>query len=207
VNETGQYRLGTKLIELAGRALEAMSVARVAKPQLEDLVATTGETAHLMVFDANEGLYVEKVESPRSFRMPSQVGRRIPLHCTGVGKALLAYLPPEDVERVIAERGLPALSPNTITTPRALAKELATIRDRGYAVDAEEIELGLRCIAAPVFDHTGSVAASISIAGPSARVTPSREAELALRVMAAAAEISRQLGHAPESRPPVAETA
>lgn len=195
IPETGRYRLGAKLVELGSRAVDSVGLAHVAKPILERLAAETGETAHLMVLDGTEGLYLEKVESVRPFRMPSQVGRRIPLHCTGVGKALLAHLPEKAVEEIIKVRGLPRFTKNTISTMAGLRREFEDVRRRGYAVDREEAELGLRCVAAPVFDGDGRIVASISIAGPDVRVAEEKTERLGKVVSAAAHEISEELGY------------
>lgn len=192
--ESGRYRLGMKLIELGSRASAGLTLPTVAKPELEHLVRMTGETSHLMVVDGAEGLYLEKVESTRPFRMPSQVGRRLPLHCTGVGKALLAFLPEQEASRILRERGLPRFTENTITSTAALQRELARIRHRGYAVDREEAERGLRCVGAPIVGRDGTAVAAISIAGPAVRVGPKSEARFARLVLAAAQRISRRLG-------------
>lgn len=192
---TEKYRLGLKLLELGSRVVARLELPAVARPELERLVAQTGETAHLVVVDQDEGLYLEKVESPRPFRMPSQVGRRLPLHCTGVGKAILAFLEPAERQRIIEARGLRRFTPNTITDPGALADELRRIRERGYSVDNEEVEIGLRCVGAPVFNHFGRVAAGISIAGPAARLTDQEIPRLAEAVKACAAAISARLGY------------
>ena len=115
---------------------------------------------------------VDKVESTHSLRMPSQVGRRNPVHSTGVGKALIAYLPDEVLAGIALRRGLARFTARTLTDLPALRADLARVRARGYAVDDEEIEEGLVCVGAPVRDHTGSVVAAVSIAGPSSRLRP-----------------------------------
>src|SRR5882724_2291520 len=177
--ESGKYGLGLKLFELGTRAFARLGLGERAHPHLERLAAEAGETAHLCVLEDGEVLYLEKVEPSRTIRVPSTVGRRNPAHCTAVGKALLAFLPEADLDRLIQGRGLPAHTPNTITTPALLRRELRAIRQRGYAVDDEEIEEGLRCIGAPVRDHSGRVVASMSIAGPAFRLTRTRTAAVA----------------------------
>jgi DNA-binding IclR family transcriptional regulator len=192
---TEKYRLGLRLLELGARVNERLHLPRLARPELERLVALTGETAHLVVMDQEEGLYLEKVESPRPFRVPSQVGRRLPLHCTGVGKAILAFLEPGQRHRVLGAKGLARFTPRTITEPQALETELQRIRERGYSMDDEEVEIGLRCIGAPVFDHQGQVVGAISIAGPAGRITPAEVSGLAESVKSCAAAISARLGY------------
>ena len=191
---TRRYRLGLKLWELGAMAtLQVDWVDRV-KAHLEQLTQVTGETAHLAILSDGQILYVEKVESSHSLRMPSQVGRRNPIHCTGVGKAQIAYLPDEVLVSLVNRRGLARFTPNTLTDLPALRAELARVRARGYAVDNEEIEEGLVCIGAPIRDHTGEVVAGVSIAGPSSRLRPSTVPEHASSVMAAANAMSSVLG-------------
>lgn len=189
---TRRYRLGGKLWELGSVATSQVDWAARVKPFLEQLTQEAGETSHLAVLNDGQVLYVEKVESSRSLRMPSQVGRRLPFHCTGVGKALVAFLPDDVLDGLIARRGLARMTLNTITDPARLRAELARTRERGYAIDSEEIEEGLVCIAAPVRDHTAHVVAAISIAGPSSRLRiadAERHAPLVMR--AADAKIGR----------------
>jgi DNA-binding IclR family transcriptional regulator len=196
--KTRRYRLGLKLWELGALAtLQVDWVLRV-KPHLERLTAETGETAHLAILSDGQILYVEKVESSHSLRMPSQVGRRNPVHCTGVGKAQIAWLPDEVLAGIVARRGLTRHTPNTITELPALRRELARIRERGYAVDNEEIEEGLICIGAPIRDHTGMVVAGVSIAGPSSRLRPDTIEVHARSVVDAARAMSSVLGCPPE---------
>ena len=190
-----RYRLGMRLWELGTVARSSMDWLAEAKPELETLAGETGETAHLAVLDDDQVLYVDKVESGHSLRMPSQVGRRLPAHCTGVGKALLAFLSEERLATLIEHRGLPRFTAHTIDDAAALRAVLAAIREAGFATDDEEIEDGLRCIAAPVRDHTGSVIAALSIAGPMSRIPEEDTPRLAKRVIAAADGISARLGY------------
>jgi DNA-binding IclR family transcriptional regulator len=169
---TRRYRLGVKLWELGAMATSQVDWVGRVKAHLRRLTDITGETTHLAVLDEGQVLYVDKVESSRSLRMPSQVGRRLPVHCTGVGKALIAYLPDDVLIGIVSRHGLPALTGHTITDLSALRTDLASVRARGYALDEEEIEDGLMCIAAPIRDHTSHVVASLSIAGPSSRIRP-----------------------------------
>jgi DNA-binding IclR family transcriptional regulator len=187
-----------KLWELGSMATTAVDWVDRVKPFLQQLTDRTGETTHLAVLSDGQVLYVDKVESPRSLRMPSQVGRRLPVHCTGIGKALIAFLPEEVLKGLVAKRGLQQFTPNTITDLPALAAELARVRERQYAVDDEEIEEGLVCIAAPVRDHTAHVVAAISIAGPSSRLRPDRVPDHAREVVSAANSMSTVLGCPPE---------
>jgi len=194
-SQTGKYRLGMKLFELGSKAVAQLDLRERVRPYLERLVLETGETAHVCILDGGKMLSVANVESPRTLRTPSTVGRRTPLHCTAVGKALLAFLPEGEVDGLIAECELTAFTHRTITTPARFKAELRRVRERGYAMDDEEIEDGLRCIGAPVMDYSGKAVAAMSIAGPSFRLIKERIPRVANCVMAAASELSIELGY------------
>jgi IclR family acetate operon transcriptional repressor len=193
-SRTARYRLGLRIFELGGLVLQQMNLWDEALPFLEGLVRDSGETGHLAVLDGGEAIYIEKVEARRALRIPSAMGRGYPAHATSLGKVLLAHLPGEELEAVIAERGLARYTPRTIITRGALEAELARIRRDGFAVDREEYDEGLVCIGAPISDHTGHVVAALGIGGPGTRVTPARLEELGALVMAAAGGLSRRLG-------------
>ena len=192
---SAKYGLGLKLFEFGIRAFARLGLGERARPHLERLAAEAQETAHLCILDDGEVLYLAKVEPSRTVRVPSSVGQRNPAHCTAVGKALLAHLADADLDALIQSRGLKAHTPNTITTPALLKRELRAIRNRGYSVDDEEIEEGLRCIGAPVRDHGGRVVASMSIAGPAFRLTLGKTPALARLVTKAADALSAELGY------------
>lgn len=192
--ETKQYRLGFKLFELGNRAIARVDHIAQAEFFLKQLADATGETAHLAMLDQGMTFYVAKVEGWHSLRMPSQVGKHLPTYCTGVGKALIAYLKGDELSRVLDQHDLVRYTPKTITSRSTLEKELAKTRKRGYAVDDEEIEPGLRCIAAPIRDYSGSVIASLSIAGPTMRITKQSIPTLAQHVMRTSNAISASLG-------------
>jgi len=141
-------------------------------------------------------LYIRIRESRQAVRMSQSLGSRAPAYCTSVGKALLAFQPIEVVQQVI-EQGLKRFTPNTITDSDMLLSELASIRARGYAIDDEEIEVGLRCIAAPIRDHSGQVVAAISVAAPVQRMTKKQVQGTTPTVVAAAEAISRRMGFLP----------
>lgn len=196
--ETRRYRLGMKLWELGSMATNHVEWIDRVKPYIQKLTERTGETTHLAVLSDGQVLYVDKVESAHSLRMPSQVGRRLPVHCTGIGKALVAFLPDEVLNGLIARRGMASFTPKTITDRKRLADELEGVRSRGYSIDNEEIEEGLVCIGAPVRDHTAHVVAAISIAGPSSRLRPDRVPGHAEAVVDAANAMSATLGCPPD---------
>lgn len=193
-SENGKYRLGLTMFELGSLVRRQMDISIQAKPFLKILMEKTGETVHLAILDHNSVVYINKIESRQAIRMSTSVGSRNPLHCTGVGKALLAFLPPERIEEVIA-LGLIARTPNTITEADALRRELATVRARGYAIDDEEVEIGLRCLAVPIRNYTGAVVASLSVAGPAQRMTMKSLHLFAPDAIQTGRAISQRLGH------------
>jgi IclR family transcriptional regulator, acetate operon repressor len=161
------YSLGPRLIRLGENA--AQLIGMWSRPHLVELVERTGETANMALMDDDMAVYVAQVPSPHSMRMFTEVGRRVYLHCTGVGKALLMQLPNETVRALLTRTGMPAATENTLTTPAALLEDIELCRSRGYALDEGEQEVGVRCFAVPVPDAPSLTA--ISISGPAARVT------------------------------------
>lgn len=192
--EARRYRLGWKLFRLGRLAVAQLAGIDRAEPFIAELAQETGDTAHLAVLDDGMTLYVSKVEGWRTLHVPSRIGAHLPPYCTGVGKALLAWLPEDQLDEVIARRSLTAYTAHTIVEPGPLKEELAAIRDRGYAVDNQEIEEGLSCVAAPVRDYTGMVVASVSVAGPTSRFGPESIPGLAAKICEAAGGISESWG-------------
>jgi DNA-binding IclR family transcriptional regulator len=194
--ESGKYRLGLALFELGTLVRRKMDAVSESRQQMHALLEVTGETVQLAVLDHLSVLYIRILESRQAVRMSSTVGSRAPAHCTSVGKALLAFQPPEVVKQVI-DNGLRRFTANTITAAEVLQEELASVRAKGYAVDDEESEVGLRCVAAPIRDHTGLVAAAISVSAPVQRMTKKNLQTAVPTVVAAADAISRRLGYLP----------
>jgi IclR family KDG regulon transcriptional repressor len=192
--ETGKYRLGLAVFELGALVRRKMDVTAEARPFLKALRDQTGETIHLAVLDHASVLYINKMESRQAIRMSSNIGGRAPAYCTSDGKALLAFQPDEFVSGMMKD-ALPARTPNTITDLKALRRDLAVIRARGYAVDNEESELGMRSVAAPIRTHSGAVIASLSIAGPTHRVSKKTLIAYAREVVRATDSISQRLGY------------
>ncbi len=193
--ERSLYHLGTKLIELGNRAQANLAVQRVARPFLKALNEELDDTVHLTILDHDQVLYIDCIESSKPLRMHSVIGLRAPLHCTAVGKAVMAGLAPQEVDRIVKSQGLPAFTSTTITTRRALDEELEKTRRRGYAVDNMEHEDLLRCVGAAVRDHTGAVVGAISVSGPSQRITVRSVSSIAPRVVSAANAVSAGLGY------------
>lgn len=194
VPETGAYRLGVANLWLGTDYLESLEIRDVALPQLRILAANTRETVHLGLLSGSRVVYVEKVESPQAVRMFSRVGDTMPAHSTGVGKAMLAFLPTAVTVQLLPDE-LDRCTPATITDRDALLLDLDATRLRGYAIDDIENEDGIRCVGTPVFDHTGGVVAAISVAGPEARVTRDKVEELGRLAQRASLAVSERLGY------------
>lgn len=190
----GRYALGMRLFELGSRAVTHLDVGSRAVPYLRRLVQGCGETAHVAVLGGLEMMSIQNVECPKKLRTPVTVGGLSPVHATSVGKAVLAFLPDDECELILEQLTLRRFTPRTITARTALRLELQRVRDRGFAVDDQEIESGLRCVGAPIRNHTGRVIAAISVAGPIFRVTQQRVPALARAVIAAGRDLSRDLG-------------
>jgi DNA-binding IclR family transcriptional regulator len=192
---TGKYRLGLRLFEVGNIVAQGWEVREVAAPYIQKLLEEMGETIHLVILDKYEVLYIDKRETSESLRIASQVGMRLPAHCTGVGKLLMAHLPAEERIELIKRKGLPRFTRNTLTDPEALERELDKIRGRGYAIDNEEIMESLRCVAAPIRNQTGKVISAISLSGPVSRLKGQRFEKAIQRVTETAEEISAGIGY------------
>ncbi len=192
-----RYVIGKRLHKISLALLNRMPVREKAKPYLYRLVQDTGECAHTAIYSNGRALFVDDVESEIStLRVVGGIGRLLPLHCTAVGKALLAF------SDLPLPEGLEMRTARTFTDPISLTEHLAEIRAQGYAVDDEENDLGVRCIAAPVYDYMGSTIAAIGISGPTVRITEGRLFDLAQTVIQASIGLSTDLGYI-TSREPV----
>lgn len=189
-----RYRLGYGLLELAGLAWSQLDVRRAGRQILLELNARTDESVHMAVLDGADIVYIDKVESAQPLRLASAIGLRNPAYCTGVGKALLAFLPAEELTEIIARTRFVAFTPNTLASEASLRAQLELIRQRGFAIDDEEHHLGIRCAAAPIFDHRGRPIASISVTAPSMRCGEARMLELQQLTVAAATRITHNCG-------------
>ncbi|HUW65079.1 MAG TPA: IclR family transcriptional regulator [Spirochaetia bacterium] len=189
----GKYRLGMKLVYLGGLVLKQINLIKVAHPYLEKLAQDVEETVHLVVMDQMEAVFIDKVESLRPMQMGSRIGYRMPAHCAATGKMMLAHLPAQDLEEFLSGEDLRGYTENTITDREGLKKHLQQVKVKGYAVDREESEEGLMCIAAPIRDLRGRVMAAVSISGLAARLSL-REGDMAVRVKETAGTISTAMG-------------
>ncbi|MEU4447635.1 IclR family transcriptional regulator [Actinosynnema sp. NPDC050801] len=188
----GGYLGGPRILSLAGRFLQRLDVAEHLRPTLRDLQERTGWTVHLALLSGDEAVYVAKLEGARPYHLASRVGMSLRLHCTSIGKAILAALADDEVRALVRRTGLPARTGRTITDQDALLAELAVVRERGYAEDHEENEAGVRAIGAAVFDHGGEVVGGVSAAALVDLAEAPRD--LPELVVRAAAEMSRALG-------------
>ncbi|MEQ9335539.1 IclR family transcriptional regulator [Thalassobaculum sp.] len=192
--DTGRYRLGMRFYSLGTTAVRHEQLKWQALPPLMDLAESTGETVYVGILYEGDAVCVQIVDGTELVRMHSFVGKRSPAHASALGKVLLAHMPDAEVDAYAATYGLKRLTDNTITDPARFREELRRIREQGYALDAEEMTPGLRCIGAPITDHTGRPFATISLSAPADRMTPERIVALVPRIKAAAFDISRMLG-------------
>ncbi len=197
--ETRKYRLGYKLVERASALLEQVEIRQVAYPFLLDLRNRWNETVNLAVLDGSEIVYVERFLGTKALGMRSEVGYRAPAHCTALGKAILACYPIAHMQAFIKQHGLAAITPKTITDPEQFCAELEKTRERGYAIDDEENEVGGRCVAVPIFDHDSVAVAAVSISAPAARLPLDQVADAGNMVRETAKGISRNLGYVPRA--------
>lgn len=197
----GGYQLGIKCFVLGNIVASGLDLREIAHPHLAALRDATGETTHLAILDRWQVVYLERIPSPHPVGfMRSRVGATVPSYCTGLGKTLLAHRSEHEVARWAAAQVFKALTPHTITSAKRLRKELRAIRERGYGLDEQEHEIGVRCIAAPVRNHAGQVVAAISAAGPADRMPRALVgSDMASAVVATARAISTDLGAVPES--------
>src|SRR6266478_6271334 len=192
--ENGKYRLGIKLFRLGHQAVSHLNLREICRPFLTRIMNETKETVHLAVLDEDQVLYLDKVEGPHALRMPSRVGRRIPTYCTSLGKAMLACLGDQEIRNILRVQVLRPYTANTVKTLSQLLTDLRAARKR-YAVDNEEIEIGLRCVGAPIKDYTGAMVGALSVAAPSARLASPKISAVGRLVVATAEEISEKLGY------------
>jgi DNA-binding IclR family transcriptional regulator len=195
--ETDNYRLGPKTLQLGSIFIEQRECRRQARPILEDLMASTGETAVVAVLRATKVIFMDSVETDRTVRAVSRVGAMLPAHCTAVGKAILSFLPPAEIEHLYPENELPATTSRTLRTRDALLSELKGVKERGYAVENEECDLDVKSVAAPVRDFSKRAIAALGIVAPANRLGDDRldKGGVALKVREAAAALSLKLGY------------
>jgi DNA-binding IclR family transcriptional regulator len=196
--KTKNYLLGLKILELGNLIINQLDLRKIAEPLLRDLAECSKETVHMVIIDKNEIVYIDKMEiesNTRGLKMASMVGSRNPAHSCAVGKVLLSFFSEEELDSLMKEKGLPPRTPNTIADIDRLKEHLKLVKNQGYAVDNEENENGIRCVAAPIFNEKGRAVSAISVSGPAFRVTKKVIQEsLKKEVMETALEISKRLG-------------
>jgi DNA-binding IclR family transcriptional regulator len=197
---SGGYQLGSKCIELGNLAMELMDVRTRARSFLQEMADRSGYTVHLAVLTDNRPIYVDKVQGKSILTVSTVIGREAPLHCTASGKCLAAFSPPDLLRQTYGDEELPRYTKNTCTDLASLEEELQMVRTSGYAMDNEERHEGVRCVGAPIFDHSGKVVGSISISGPSSEITDSDIAALEAMVVDATSRLSAQLGYTGDGR-------
>ncbi|WP_163557820.1 IclR family transcriptional regulator C-terminal domain-containing protein [Halomonas sp. NO4] len=205
-SELGVWKVDVKTFRIGNSFLEARDFVATSRPYLRRLTAQTGETANLGIRDGGTAVFLAQSESPQMMRMITRLGSRAPLHASGVGKALMAWLPDDEFERILAERGLARVTANTLHSAESLRADLAEVRRLGYACDREEHAVGLHCVAACIHDEHATPLAAISVSGPMARIPEARLSELGELVRDTAAEITARLGgQVPAARESMAE--
>jgi DNA-binding IclR family transcriptional regulator len=195
-DSVGNYVIGPKLARLGTGMNYDVMLRKISRPVLQHIWESTGETANLGILDGHHVLYIDVIESSHTFRLASEVGARRPLHCTSLGKAMAAYLPEQELQDLLKSIKLERQTPKTIVQRLKFEKELARIRQRGFAVDDEEAVLGARCVASPIIDSTGKAIAAISVSGPVTRIASNRISPLGVLLKQAAASISSRLPRA-----------
>lgn len=195
-NQPGRYRLGVRPYQLGSRYAEQLDLAAEGQQVARSVAETCGETVHVAILEGADVIYIAKVDSTHAVRMVSAAGRRLPAHCTAVGKMLLAVLPEATLVQLLPEKGpLAALTGNSITDPDQLRQHLAAVRERGIAVEEREANPDVSCVAAPVRDSAGRVVAALSISVPTIRWSEERSGELAELARKGASDLSVRLGH------------
>jgi IclR family acetate operon transcriptional repressor len=195
-----RYALGPAARALGARAARIDDLAALAPPFLRRMVELSGETANMVALDGDRAVYIAQVPCARSLRTFTEIGNRVPLHCTGCGKVLLAHLSDERIGALLDVAGLTSYTAHTIVSPAAMREELREIRRRGYAVDDEEFEEGVRCLAVPLFDPHGHLAAALSVSGPASRLSRQRAEDLAAAILGVSAAFTDSLA-AGQERP------
>ena len=190
------YKIGLKLIDISSIYLNSMELKTEARPYLSELTASLGVPTHLAILDGADAVYIDKVEIVNNLRLYSQIGRRIPVYCSALGKSLLSGLNYGELVEVTSKCSFARITEKTIHNKQELIDQVVNVRLKGWSVDDEEHDPGIRCIAAPVLDYRGKVIAAVSVAGSSEIISKDRDEDIGKLVMETAACISKRLGHA-----------
>lgn len=193
--ETKNYLISFKLYEIGQRKVDKLDVLDLSKEHIKSLVEKVNETVHLVVRDEYSVAYIDKVESDNTISMSSKIGSRSPMYCTSVGKVILANSSKEDIKNSWKRSKIVQYTENTIVDYDSFLEELKDVKSKGYALDNEEHEMGVRCIGAPIFNRFGEVEAALSVSGPSMRMTENKIYEIKGELLKTADDIGRELGY------------
>jgi DNA-binding IclR family transcriptional regulator len=190
----GQFRLTFKVLELGMRKLDGFEIRHNVHPFLQEMSLACGETVNFGHWDGTAIVHLDKINSTEILRLDVGLGAMAPAYCTGLGKAVLAFLPDDELDDYLQSVQWVAMSPKTITDPEKLKAEIKKIRKRGYAVDNEELSIGLRCVAAPIFDHKGRSTYAMSVSGPTQRMSRKKVQAIQVKLVPLCRRISRLIG-------------
>jgi IclR family transcriptional regulator, KDG regulon repressor len=189
-----KYSLGLKFVEIGSQRLNHLELKIEAAPSLRRLAENTQQTVHLAILNGNEVVYIEKIEPVSNMRMYSQIGKRVPVYCSALGKTLISEMSDDDVKKLLSGTDFRAFTVHTRSSVDQLIADIDSVCKKGWALDDEEHEEGIRCIAASVRDYTGKIIASVSVTGDRRIISPERDNEIATLVMNTAAIISKRMG-------------
>lgn len=193
--DSGKYKLGLKFIEKGQLMLSSLDIRAVAKKNLSDLSDRTGQTTHLVILSGKEGIYIDKVEGVKAAIRYSRLGGRVPLHCSAVGKVLAAFQADEKQRKLLSDYSFTIHTPKTIGNMAQFIAELAQVNKQGYAIDDQENEPGVRCVAAPIYDHNHQIIAAISLSTMTTSVNDQEFSLLSDQLIAESIAISKLLGY------------
>jgi len=193
--ENKRYHLGLKLFEMGSLVQSRMNIREIAKPFLKELSDKFQMTVHMGIYRDGEVVYIDKMDSPNTRIVYSQVGKRAPMYCTGIGKAIFAYMSETEIEHLLMTQDRQLFTQYTLVEAEKIIEELNQIKKQGYAVDNEEVELGLRCVAVPIFDYQAKPIAAISISSSIAILNEERMRDISLEICKVALDISNKLGY------------
>ena len=193
--ENKRYRLGLKLFELGSIVQGRMDIREIAKPYLRELSGQFHMTVHMGIYRDGEVVYIDKMDSPDTRIIYSQVGKRAPMYCTGIGKAIFANMEKNEIDHLLNIQKREALTYNTLLNQEQIIKELQIVKLQGYAIDNEEVELGLRCVAVPIYNNHRKPIAAISVSSSTAILSEDKVKEISIELIRVALEISKKLGY------------
>jgi DNA-binding IclR family transcriptional regulator len=194
-SKLGLYKLGLKVVEISSIHLNSVELKTEAAPFLRKLASETTQPVHLAAMVDNIVVYIDKVETINTIRMYSSIGKRVPIHCSAVGKVILSHMEDDEIREILRKSELYKYTPNTKTDIEEIIKEVKETKKKGWAVDNVEHEENVRCIAAPIYDYRGKVIAAVSTSGVKTVISSDRDNEIKEYVMSAAKEISKRMGY------------